>query len=790
MYDLVERQQKRLPVKMSFSASNSFSEKDDERPHHTIQMDTTTNNLSPFSSNETHHSSTPQSEKTEFSHPDPASNLASLPRSTRTRPPASAITMDQGIGGESNGVGSDGQHSLSSEKMKDSQSDRTRVQRDDLGIFMPVLPNHKKAPNSATGSPVDSFNRKPWSRPISSPYGAANKMMSNSYASSTNSPIASGTPVVGAAGSAFIDDHDPGRWHTDAKEHDDYLHDPEKPVQKSSVDARGILNVGTLCILITAILMLFMGYPLLTRFYFDQEGKKGGYGLGGTNMTGQVPDLASLNMRQSLVDSDTPNTALEKQGLGPAGTETWDLVFSDEFNVDGRSFYPGDDPIWEAHNLYAHGTGDYEWYDPAAITTKGGALQITVIQDQIHNLNFRSGQLTSWNKFCFTGGYLEASVILPGNPEVSGWWPAIWTMGNLGRANYGATTDGTWPYSYNTCDRGTLINQTDANGLGPAAAINSGGETTFNNKYHTTDLSWQPGQRLSACTCPGDDHPGPKNSDGSYVGRSAPEIDMFEAQVDQNLGGSLSLSCQFMPASAGYYLANATGNEYTRNIIHGERVELNTYRGSILQMAASGVARTNQQSYQNTGQVYSVWGFEYEPGDNGYITWWMDGVKAWTLTAAAVGPDTLAGIAQRPIPEEPMYIIMNVAISSGFGTIQWDQLQYPATMQVDYVRLYQSKDRQNVGCDPEGYPTADYINRHWDAYNNPNYTVWGGDQATGGYGANWPRNRLYNDGNGCAEAPRNYPGRLRPNGINQSPASTVPTRYSGSTANQDDSSDE
>ena len=28
------------------------------------------------------------------------------------------------------------------------------------------------------------------------------------------------------------------------------------------------------------------------------------------------------------------------------------LVFSDEFNEDGRSFYPGDDPYWEAEDLH------------------------------------------------------------------------------------------------------------------------------------------------------------------------------------------------------------------------------------------------------------------------------------------------------------------------------------------------------------------------------------------------------------------------------------------------------
>lgn len=39
-----------------------------------------------------------------------------------------------------------------------------------------------------------------------------------------------------------------------------------------------------------------------------------------------------------------------------------------------------------------------------------------------------------------------------------------WAMGNLGRAGYGASLDGTWPYSYDACDVGTVANQTK-NGL-------------------------------------------------------------------------------------------------------------------------------------------------------------------------------------------------------------------------------------------------------------------------------------------------------------------------------------
>lgn len=44
----------------------------------------------------------------------------------------------------------------------------------------------------------------------------------------------------------------------------------------------------------------------------------------------------------------------------------YNLVFSDEFEVAGRTFYPGDDPYWEAVDLHYWGTGDYEWNDPEA----------------------------------------------------------------------------------------------------------------------------------------------------------------------------------------------------------------------------------------------------------------------------------------------------------------------------------------------------------------------------------------------------------------------------------------
>ena len=44
-------------------------------------------------------------------------------------------------------------------------------------------------------------------------------------------------------------------------------------------------------------------------------------------------------------------------------------------------------------------------------------------------------------------------VILPGEPDIGGLWPAVWMLGNLGRATYESSTNNLWPWSYDTCDR-------------------------------------------------------------------------------------------------------------------------------------------------------------------------------------------------------------------------------------------------------------------------------------------------------------------------------------------------
>lgn len=154
------------------------------------------------------------------------------------------------------------------------------------------------------------------------------------------------------------------------------------------------------------------------------------------------------------------------------------------------------------------------------VRTHNGSLILDIIQvndtRKNYNQKYRSGMVQSWNKLCFSGGLIEAAITMPGQtgPSDGGvlFWAGFWLQANLVRPGYRASSDGLWPYTYNSCDLGTLKNQTFK------------GEPASN----PAGFSFMPGQRLSACTCPGEDHPGPRLSDGSFAGRGGPEIDIFE----------------------------------------------------------------------------------------------------------------------------------------------------------------------------------------------------------------------------------------------------------------------
>lgn len=486
----------------------------------------------------------------------------------------------------------------------------------------------------------------------------------------------------------------------DQKEGDDYLHNPD-PINDSLYDKNRMLydlkhmdkrSMGGLfgfIGLIIAAVAVFIILPVLTYANVTHPPTNQEYEIL-TNY--QYPLLSAI--RTSLVDPDTPTesrTILAKDG------SLWTCVFSDEFNAEGRTFYDGDDQFFAAPDFNYAATKDLEWYDPDAATTSNGTLNLRMDAFQNHDLFYRSGMLQSWNKFCFTQGRIEFSARLPNYGNVSGLWPGMWTMGNLGRPGYLATTDGVWPYSYESCDAGITANQSSPDGI-----------------------SYLPGQRLNSCTCPGENHP------NRGTGRGAPEIDALEAAVgEDNLGqgiGVASQSFQIAPFDIWYM------PDYDFIEIHNLSVTtMNTYAGGPFQQAISGTSTLNTSWYEfgDTEHNFQNYGFEYTNDfDSGYIRWFVGDNPTFTLHSQALHPN--GNVGWRYLPKEPMSIVMNFGISNSWAYIDWASILFPITMRIDYVRVYQPPDQINVGCNPPDYPTTDYIESHMDIYYNMNLTNYTG----------------------------------------------------------------
>jgi hypothetical protein len=322
------------------------------------------------------------------------------------------------------------------------------------------------------------------------------------YGFDTADPERGYSPYISKCGPAI---HYPS---IDEKEDDDSLHNPDQFDSKhpsiwecyNHCSTRFILTFMCFILLMTGPAILFIVWPIVSYGRLGQHDKQPDEG---EKLSPHIyPILGGI--RTSLVDLDTPAYAMTRDSV--LGQGKLKLVFSDEFNVDGRTFYEGEDQFWQAVDFHYAATNDLEWYDPDAITTANGTLQIQMEAVKNHGMDYRSGMLQSWNKMCFKGGVMEVSASLAGPAGVPGLWPGIWTLGNLARPGYQATSDGVWPYSYNRCDVGITPNQSSFDGL-----------------------SFLPGQKLAKCVCNGEAHPSPGK------GRGAPEIDALEGTAESNM---------------------------------------------------------------------------------------------------------------------------------------------------------------------------------------------------------------------------------------------------------------
>ncbi|KAI9912076.1 hypothetical protein PsorP6_009754 [Peronosclerospora sorghi] len=147
---------------------------------------------------------------------------------------------------------------------------------------------------------------------------------------------------------------------------------------------------------------------------------------------------------------------------------------------------------------------------------------------------------------------------------------------------------------------------------------------------------------------------------------------------------------------------------------------------------------------------YYEYQVEWVTGRSGYVRWMLHGEPLFEITSETI--ETPPQSAQRNNPtkmmiEEPLYIIMNVALSRSWGTTPPHPGQacrgdgtdqeanaicdaFPMYMKVDYVRLYQDRGAErdadnymHVGCDPASHPTKEWIQAHLEEYEDDDNAV-------------------------------------------------------------------
>jgi len=346
-------------------------------------------------------------------------------------------------------------------------------------------------------------------------------------------------------------------------------------------------------------------------------------------------------------------------------------------------------------------------------------------------------------------------IKLPGNPSIGGLWPAVWLLGNLGRATYEASTNNIWPWSYNVCDRNlqeaqviSACNTQNHFGLHPGQGrgateidiieVMAGTGTYLPNtfppiKFPYADVTLQVAPGINKYRPVPGFQPRPKiileSGDVGFVGQN----------WYSNLGtqGNTSINPYFY----GTYLGLTNPEEPVQ-------------RGKHQTFQADAISAMHQLLPDHFETMHTI-RLEWQPGPGGSLDWFIEdrqnrtesiegeNGKRW-IRAFSIKDDSLREAMGSQIPIEPSYLILNVAISSAWGfpyrIPEWCSKCYDCTdskchcsfhhgfcdmmkdgkvdMLVDHIRVYQNPNdaHHTVGCDLKDYPSREYIKGHEGRY--------------------------------------------------------------------------
>ncbi|CAK9005954.1 Uncharacterized beta-glucan synthesis-associated protein C23H3.11c [Durusdinium trenchii] len=518
------------------------------------------------------------------------------------------------------------------------------------------------------------------------------------------------------------------------------------------------------------------------------------------------PGTASTCPKSEWVDPETPSSACASQ-YDSAG-QPLTLVFSDEFNVPGRTFADGHDPAWTAITGFPSNNDQENAYDdsPRHATTSNGNLWLRISNQasrlelvntssgkrEIKKRPYTSAMLQSWNKFCLTGGVVEMSAKFPGRSDIPGLWPAFWLLGNLGRATVEASNNNVWPFTYSQCPSENLEK---ANQDPPKQQrIN---ECLGDN--WTQRFGLHPHQGRGALeidileVLPGNHAPNYKKEKVD-TGICKPQTEILYSKLDiprphllntlQAAPGipfladqrppsppRLNTTCVpewgtqwydgLRPEVPGVYGSSSTINyhNYGKYIVN-----INPWTDVEIQVDSIGALTGLDEDAFSQHHVYR---FEWSTQGDGQLTFWMDGQLLYRLDGKVLAQnmaitkdgEPMGTLLARQLLLEPVSMILNIDVSKQWG---WDIIEQncggdcgccldcgepecvscmlekgggneylhklcrtlPATYEVDYIRVFQTKDQQaedRQGCSPKVAPTQGWIDTQRSRYVLPNF---------------------------------------------------------------------
>lgn len=411
------------------------------------------------------------------------------------------------------------------------------------------------------------------------------------------------------------------------------------------------------------------------------------------------------------IDADTksedysfpvPQGAFSFGAAGNHAYENYTLIFSDEFNKSKRQFEQGFDRRWTAISNRDYSNMGQHYFAPEAVQTDLGNLIITTTKPKkkYRGAKYLSGSVQTWNKFCFTSGFVEVRAVLPGKWGIPGTWPAMWIMGNLGRATFLDSQTGTWPWSFDYC-------------------------APWIKKLEKVS------QLISACDNRTEKHD-PNSIPEHYglnphQGRGATEIDIMEAQIKEKGGvAEISTSLQISPSLDASLRPPVGGKpgpgQWYQNLTYGAFTRVNNYYfGDDGLDSVSALTQLNPDCFH----AYHLYRIDWAPGPNGYIRWWLDDNFLFEIPAASLNKWSLK-VPPRQIPIEPSYLILSTAVSEKFSPPCEGQICnsiWPSNFTIDYVRVYQRPNDPyaTMGCNLDAFPTKDWIQTHPVKFGMPWY---------------------------------------------------------------------